>query len=123
MSFVREKSDSTHLAKGSDRLCSHCFTPIYRGNGHTAAVCKAKSTAITNLADGLGSKVRDGLVHEVIKEKVSAAGDSSFSLQGPVGGKPLTVMTGKAKSHDASKSVLTAAEIQIIQNQCNMSDR
>ena len=121
MSFVREKSDSTHLAKGSDRLCSNCFTPIYRGNGHTAAVCKAKSTAITNLADSLGTKVRDGLVHEVIKAKVSAAGDSSFSLQGPAGGKPLTVMTGKAKA--ATKFVLTSAEIQIIQNQCNMSDR
>ena len=108
-----------HKDKG-DRLCSKCFSRIYRGSSHSAEMCRSKAVAVDNLAQ-VSPQVLRPVLHGQLKE-VAASGDQVFKVGGPHGGQPLTVTIGHTQAQQGPDP-LTSKEVLIIQNEANLSDR
>ena len=80
------------------RICSRCKSSIYSGCSHPFEECKSLLNQLNNVISMLTPDQLDKICHSRLQEKVSQSGDSSISLQGAFGGKPMKVTVNSLKS-------------------------
>ena len=122
----KEKSDITPGVK-YDKLCKHCFAPIYRGSHHTENACKSRRQTLSNLTVAVdnGNTSMDLVTSKFLKTVSSEAQSSTVGLKQSTGGRhPLLITIGGSGGYGDSRSEpITAQEAKIIQTEAGLSDR
>ena len=119
----KDKSESSFKKGGGVRLCSNCFSRIYKGSNHSETNCKSKRYKIDNLENAAGDDALEKLARNTIESLVHQSGDNSCYLKSQKGGKHAALVTiGKAKESEA-QSLLSLEDLIVLQCEANLSDR
>ena len=118
----KEKSDFSPGVK-YDRLCSNCFSPIYRGSHHTEDACRSRRQAFSNLTVAVSNAntSMELVASNFLKTTSSEAQSSTVALRQSTGGRhPLVVTIGSPES-DVTEPI-SADEVKVIQTEARLSD-
>ena len=109
------------FSKG-DKLCSKCFSMIYRGSSHSVDSCRSSTLTLENVKEALSDKIINQIIHGTIAN-AKQSGDTFLQLTSPKGGKPMIVPLGNQNMNPVVDGYLTADEISKIQVEARLSDR
>ena len=109
-----------------DRLCKHCFAPIYRGSNHTDNACKSRRQALSNVTAAVdnGNTSMDLVASKYLKTLSSELHSSTVGLKQSTGGRnPLLVTLGKCSSDGDKPLPISTKDVKSIQTEAGLSDR
>ena len=104
------------------RLCSKCFSPIYRGSNHSENVCKSSRSAVENLSSSVDQNVLESIALETLKSKVNESVDKTVNITSVNGGRATKVTVGTSDKIRTPTN-LSAEDVIAIQNEASLSDR
>ena len=106
------------------RLCSNCYSPIYRGSNHGKNTCKSSRVAFNNLTENVNKSVLEKVGLHAVKAKVNESGENTVEINSITGGRPTKVTVGAPNGDkDGTVQQLTVKDVSIIQNEASLSDR
>ena len=121
----KDKSESS-FSKGSGvRLCSNCFSRIYRGSNHSETNCNSKRAKIDNLENVVGDDALEKLARSTIENVTvtNECGNKTCSLKSVKGGRyPASFNVAKATTA-TEDSAFSLDDVLVLQSEANLSDR
>ena len=109
-----------------DRLCRHCFAPIYRGSNHTDNACKSRRQALSNVTAAVdnGNTSMDLVASKYLKTLSSEVQSSTVGLKQSSGGRsPLLVTLGKCSGDGDKPLPISTMEVKSTQTEAGLSDK
>ena len=120
----KKDTSKTSFSRGSGvKLCSNCFSRIYRGSNHSLTNCQSKRFKIDNLENEAGLDTLEKVARNTIENLASNSGDNSCFFKSVNGGRPAQVTLGKPKGNREQQPVLGLDDILVLQSEANLSDR
>ena len=119
----KNKEGSSFCKDSGVRLCSNCFSRIYRGSNHSEANCKSKRTKLENLENTVDSDALEKLAKNTIEKVINESGDKTCYLKSVKGGRyPASINVGKATIATEEPS-FSLDDVLVLQSEANLSDR
>ena len=109
-----------------DRVCRHCFAPIYRGSNLTDNDCKSRRQALSNVTAAVdnGNTSMDLVASKYLKTLSSEVQSSTVGLKQSTGGRnPLFVTLGKCSADGDKPLPISTIEVKSIQTEGCLTSR
>ena len=121
----KDRRESNFNKESGIRLCSNCFSRIFRGSNHSEINCKSKRAKIENLENAVDDDDLEKLARNTIENVTvtNESGDKTCHLRSVRGGRyPASFNIGKA-TVATEENAFSFDDVLALQSEANLSDR